>query len=156
MCCEIRPAREHPSRSAIADARERIVMATPTITGISPASGTIVGGNPVVITGVNFNTPAVTSVTFGGTATAFTVNSDIQITATAPAHALGSVTVTVTNSTGSATTTYTYTTGSTLSPSQGQTGGGNTVNIYATNLSGTTAVGFGTKPATSFTQVSGT
>ncbi|GAA3034114.1 hypothetical protein GCM10020000_09240 [Streptomyces olivoverticillatus] len=120
-------------------------MATPTITSISPTSGTTAGGNPVVITGVNFNTPAVTSVTFGGATATFTVNSDSQITATAPTHAVGAATVTVTNTSGSATTTYTYTIGPTLSPSQGQTGGGTTVNIYATNLTGATAVGFGTK-----------
>ncbi|MEU5853549.1 IPT/TIG domain-containing protein [Saccharopolyspora shandongensis] len=131
-------------------------MAVPTITSISPSSGTTAGGNPVVIRGTNFNTPAVSSVTFDGNAASFTVNSDTQITATAPAHAAGSVTVTVTNGDGSATTTYTYTTGITLSPASGSSAGGTTVDIFGTNLSGTTAVKFGIKSALSFTQISGT
>lgn len=33
-----------------------------------------------------------------------------------------------------------------ISPNQGSTGGGTTVTITGTNLSGTTAVTFGTKP----------
>ncbi|MGW7008939.1 IPT/TIG domain-containing protein [Streptomyces sp. NPDC054933] len=126
----------------------------PTLTGISPASGPTPGGNPVVITGTNFTT--VTSVTFDDNSATFTVDSDSQITATAPAHGRGPVTVTVTNPDGSATTTYTYTPGLALSRNQGGQGGGTTVDIYGTGLTGTTAVMFGTKPATSFTQVSPT
>lgn len=131
-------------------------MAAPTVTSISPSSGTYAGGNPVIISGTNFNTPAVSSVDFGGTAATFTITSDTRITATVPAHATGAVTVTVTNTDGSATTTYTYATGLTLSPTQGPSGGGTTVGIYSSNLSATTAVHFGSKLATSFTQVSGT
>ncbi|WP_345672997.1 IPT/TIG domain-containing protein, partial [Streptomyces phyllanthi] len=43
-----------------------------------------------------------------------------------------------------------------ISPNQGSTGGGTTVTITGTNLSGTTAVKFGSKSATSVTQVSPT
>lgn len=43
-----------------------------------------------------------------------------------------------------------------ISPNQGSTGGGTTVTITGTNLSGTTAVTFGTKPATGVTNVSPT
>ncbi|MFE5561674.1 IPT/TIG domain-containing protein [Streptomyces sp. NPDC056544] len=43
-----------------------------------------------------------------------------------------------------------------ISPNQGSTGGGTLVTITGTNLSGTTAVKFGSKPATSFTNVSPT
>jgi hypothetical protein len=43
-----------------------------------------------------------------------------------------------------------------ISPNQGSTGGGTLVTITGTNLSGTTAVTFGTKPATSITNVSPT
>jgi hypothetical protein len=43
-----------------------------------------------------------------------------------------------------------------LSPNQGSTGGGTPVTITGTGLSGTTAVTFGTKPATSITNVSPT
>ncbi|MFD9429199.1 MULTISPECIES: IPT/TIG domain-containing protein [unclassified Streptomyces] len=43
-----------------------------------------------------------------------------------------------------------------ISPNQGSTGGGTLVTITGTNLSGTTAVAFGTKPATNITNVSPT
>ncbi|MFF1960340.1 IPT/TIG domain-containing protein [Streptomyces sp. NPDC058220] len=43
-----------------------------------------------------------------------------------------------------------------LSPNQGSSGGGTTVTITGTNLSGTTAVKFGSKPATAVTNVSPT
>ncbi|MGW7003174.1 IPT/TIG domain-containing protein [Streptomyces sp. NPDC054933] len=43
-----------------------------------------------------------------------------------------------------------------ISPSQGSTGGGTLVTVTGTNLSGTTAVKFGTKSAASVTQVSPT
>jgi hypothetical protein len=43
-----------------------------------------------------------------------------------------------------------------ISPNQGSTGGGTLVTITGTNLSGTTAVKFGTKPATSISNVSPT
>ncbi|MET7320233.1 IPT/TIG domain-containing protein [Streptomyces sp. NPDC005549] len=43
-----------------------------------------------------------------------------------------------------------------ISPNQGSTGGGTLVTITGTNLSGTTAVTFGTRPASSITNVSPT
>jgi hypothetical protein len=43
-----------------------------------------------------------------------------------------------------------------ISPNQGSTGGGTLVTISGTNLSGTTAVTFGAKPATNITNVSPT
>ncbi|WP_331767694.1 IPT/TIG domain-containing protein [Embleya sp. NBC_00896] len=43
-----------------------------------------------------------------------------------------------------------------ISPNQGSTGGGTLVTVTGTNLTGTTAVKFGTKPATSVTNVSPT
>ncbi|MFB7779512.1 IPT/TIG domain-containing protein [Streptomyces bauhiniae] len=43
-----------------------------------------------------------------------------------------------------------------ISPNQGSTGGGTLVTITGTNLSGTTAVKFGSKPATNVTNVSPT
>jgi hypothetical protein len=131
-------------------------MAVPTVTSITPSSGTTAGGNPVIIRGTNFNTPAVSTVTFNGNLATFTINSDTQITANVPAHAVGATTVTVTNADGSDTTTYTYTMGLTLSPTQGPTSGGSTVSLFGNNLGGATAVRFGTKLATSLTQVSPT
>lgn len=56
----------------------------PTITGISPSTGPAAGGTAVTITGTNLS--GVTAVRFGGVlASAFTINSATQITATAPA-----------------------------------------------------------------------
>ncbi|MFJ5804213.1 IPT/TIG domain-containing protein, partial [Streptomyces decoyicus] len=43
-----------------------------------------------------------------------------------------------------------------ISPNQGPTGGGTVVTITGSNIAGTTGVMFGSKPATSFTQVSPT
>lgn len=52
----------------------------PSVTSISPTSGQ--AGTTVVITGTGFT--GASSVTFGGVSASFTVNSDTQITATAP------------------------------------------------------------------------
>jgi fibronectin type 3 domain-containing protein len=76
----------------------------PTVTGLSPSSGGLGGGTSVAISGSNFT--GATGVSFGGVAaTSFTVNSDTQITAVAPAAAAaGSVDVTVTNANGTSVT----------------------------------------------------
>ncbi|SJZ82152.1 repeat domain (List_Bact_rpt) [Trichlorobacter thiogenes] len=67
----------------------------PTVTGISPSSGPAFGGTIVTITGSNLT--GATAVMFGSTAaTGFTVNSDSQITAVAPAGSTGTVDITVT------------------------------------------------------------
>lgn len=72
---------------------------TPTVTGLSPAGGFTTGGVPVVITGTALT--GATSITFGGTAaTGFVVDSATQITAVAPAHAVGSADVVVTTASG--------------------------------------------------------
>jgi uncharacterized repeat protein (TIGR03803 family) len=55
----------------------------PTITGFTPPSGPV--GTPVTITGTGLT--QTTKVAFGSKAAAFTVNSDIQLTATVPAGA---------------------------------------------------------------------
>ena len=77
---------------------------SPTITGVSPASGP--KGTVITITGTNFVSAAGLAVTIGGAAaTGFTWNSATQITATTPSSATsGAKAVTVTNrDTGSAT-----------------------------------------------------
>lgn len=64
--------------------------AGPTVTAVVPASGIAAGGNTVIITGTMLTD--VTSVQFDTTeAVGFTVDSDTQITATAPSHVPGIV-----------------------------------------------------------------
>jgi hypothetical protein len=91
-----------------------LVSAPPTITSLSPTSGTTAGGNSVVINGTGFtDLSGAAAVTFGGiNALSYTVNSSTKITATAPAHAAGTVQVRVTTGGGSTPDTtadnYTY------------------------------------------------
>jgi hypothetical protein len=73
------------------------VQPQPEVTSLSPASGSIAGGVKVTVTGRNL--AEVTAVRFGtAPATSFTVDSETQITATAPAAtAPGRVDVSVTS-----------------------------------------------------------
>jgi hypothetical protein len=130
----------------------------PTVTAVSPSSGPIGGGNPVTITGTNFT--GASAVAFGtANATTFTVNSATSITATVPPGTAATVDVTVTTAAGvSATGTadhYTFTAAapavSGVVPSAGPAAGGTRVTITGSNLSGATAVKFGTVAAASFT-----
>jgi hypothetical protein len=74
----------------------------PVVVLVAPLIGSPAGGTPVTITGTGFT--GATAVSFGGTAaTSFTVNSDISISATAPAHSIGPVTVSVTTPGGTST-----------------------------------------------------
>jgi hypothetical protein len=67
----------------------------PTVTAVSPSSGTPAGGTTVTVTGTNLT--GATAVAFGSVpATAVTVASASQLTATAPAEAAGTVNITVT------------------------------------------------------------
>ncbi|HLN43629.1 MAG TPA: IPT/TIG domain-containing protein [Acidimicrobiales bacterium] len=134
----------------------------PTVTGVSPASGPSAGGTAVTITGTNFT--GATAVDFGpgNPATSFTVNNAGSITATSPIGAGTAVDVTVTTGGGTSAINgndqYAYTgppppTVTGVSPSTGYTG--TSVTITGTNLSGVTAVNFGTSnPATTFALVS--
>ncbi|WP_240732246.1 IPT/TIG domain-containing protein [Geobacter sp. FeAm09] len=75
----------------------------PVVTGIAPSGGFTTGGTSVVITGAGFT--GATAVTFGGTAaTSFTVDSNTQITATAPASSVSTVDITVTTPEGTSAT----------------------------------------------------
>jgi len=82
-------------------------LSAPVITGIDPATGPAGGGTSVTITGSNLT--GATAVTFGGAPATYTVDFDTQITATAPAHDLGTVEVVVTTAGGSsAPASYTF------------------------------------------------
>ena len=92
-----------------------LVPAPPTISSLSPNSGPAAGGNSVVINGTGFTElSGASAVTFGGTnAASYAVNAaKTQITAVAPAHALGVVDVVVTTAGGpnsnTANDNYTY------------------------------------------------
>jgi hypothetical protein len=145
---------------------------TPTVTGISPNLGPVSGGTTITITGTGFT--GATAVTFpqttvGGTsqtpATSFTVDSDTQITAVAPAAPGGTA--------GFADVLVIIPAGSSVSPTgdefiweappvvqsfqpfTGSTVGGNRVTINGTGFTGASAVSFGSTPATSFTVLTG-
>ncbi|WP_039148614.1 IPT/TIG domain-containing protein [Bradyrhizobium japonicum] len=144
-----------------------INLPSPTVTSISPTSGPLAGGTSVVITGTNFTgTTGAGGVKFGATnATSYTVNSNTQITATAPAGSAGAVDVTVTNGSTSPTSAadqFTYVAAPTvtsISPTSGPTGGGTSVIITGTNFSTTTGaagVKFGATNAASYTVNSNT
>ncbi|MDX6627654.1 MAG: trimeric autotransporter adhesin [Solirubrobacterales bacterium] len=72
-----------------------VVQPQPTVALVSPASGSFKGGSAVTIAGTDF--AAVSAVKFGANpATSFTVGSEGQITAVAPAGKRGAVDITVT------------------------------------------------------------
>jgi hypothetical protein len=138
----------------------------PAITSVNPAGGTQAGGTTVVITGTGFaNITGSNGVMFGGnSATNYTVNSNTQITATAPAHASGIVNIVATSPLGSSAIvpadTYTYfiTSGvapliTGLNPTVGPTSGGTMVVINGTgfkNTAGPNGVKFGAFNAESY------
>ena len=125
----------------------------PTVTQVSPSAGPTVGGNTITITGTNL--ASASAVKFGTGSATIKTNTATSITATAPAAGAGTVDVTVTTPGGTSTTStadqYTYVAAPTVtnvSPTAGPTGGGNTVTITGTNLTGATAVNFGTNTGT--------
>ena len=72
-----------------------VLPPAPSVSAVSPPSGPTTGGTVVTITGTDFT--GATAVSFGSSpATSFTVDSDTQITATAPTGSLGEVDVQVT------------------------------------------------------------
>ncbi|MFD6023921.1 IPT/TIG domain-containing protein [Streptomyces griseoluteus] len=83
-----------------------VYIAAPVLTALVPNSGPTSAGAVVTLLGANLATA--TKVTFGGQNVPFTVVSDTQLTAVAPAGAAGPVTVSVTTA-GGTTAGLTYT-----------------------------------------------
>jgi hypothetical protein len=139
------------SAIVVADQFTYTASSGPYITSISPTSGP--AGTTVTIYGSGFT--GATSVSFGGLYATYTVNSDTQITATAPStQTVGLVNVVVTTSLGSSTQTvqFSYTaatpTVTGVSPTSGPRSGGTSVTITGTNFTGATSVTFGGLSAT--------
>ncbi len=125
---------------------------TPTVTGIAPSAGPADGGTWVEISGTNFT--GASQVAFGGTPTAFWVNSDTSITAIAPPAVAGVVDVRVTNtgrtSAVSASDQFTFVAAPAVSivdPNTGPADGGTLVTITGAGFTGATEVDFGGIPA---------
>ncbi|MEU8826470.1 IPT/TIG domain-containing protein, partial [Streptomyces sp. NPDC048636] len=131
-------------------------VAAPVLTSLSPTSGPTAGGNTVTLNGTNLT--GATQVLFGATPATILTNTATQITVTAPARPPGSVSVTVTTPGGmSNPLPYFYVTAPTVAdlvPHFGPDTGGNTVTIFGTGLTLTSAVDFGATPATGITVIS--
>jgi uncharacterized repeat protein (TIGR02543 family) len=135
----------------------------PAITAVSPACGLEAGGTKVCITGNNFLNA--TAVKFGSAAAAeFSVRSDGQIMAIAPAGS-GTAAVAVTTAGGeSGSVGFTYYSAAaqtipgvtSVSPSSGPSEGGNTIAISGTGFTGVNSVYFGSTEATGVNVVSDT
>jgi hypothetical protein len=124
-----------------------------TYLGVTPTSGPAAGGTVVTITGAGFT--GATAVKFGSTSAAFTVVSDSVITATTPAHAIGTVDIVITVPGGTLTDTGAFTYKApvitSISPTKGPKQGGTVVTITGSGFTGVTAVKFGQTAATSYT-----
>ena len=111
----------------------------PSITSISPNSGGIAGGTTVVISGSNFL--GASAVKFGGTAaSSYSVDSNVKITATAPAHAAGTVDVTVTSADGTSATgaadQYTFVVPVVANATSATVAHGSSNNVVTLNITG--------------------
>ncbi|MGC7402303.1 IPT/TIG domain-containing protein [Pandoraea pneumonica] len=137
--------------------------AVPVVTSLSPTTGPLAGGATVTILGSGFT--GASSVSFGATTVTPTVNSDSQITVTAPSKTgAGTVDVTVTVPGGGTSATnlnakFTYAAvpaTTTIAPASGPAAGGTTVTISGTGFTNATAVMFATGFGTNLNVVSDT
>ena len=129
------------------------VSAVPVVAEVEPSGGPFTGGTHVSITGINFT--GATAVKFGSAnAVRFRVKSASSITAVSPP-GTGTVGVTVTNGTGTSPTgiddRFSYEPIVTeLQRTNGRPAGGTSLTITGTNLTGATAVRFGSANAVRF------
>ncbi len=150
------------SATSSADQFAYLAAPAPSVAALSPTSGPVAGGTSVTITGAGFT--GATGVAFGmNAATSYTVNSDTQITAVAPAaygNQAGAVDVTVTTGAGTSATSsadqFSYLAVPAplvagLSPASGPVAGGTSVTIAGAGFTGATGVAFGMNAATSYT-----
>ena len=132
--------------------------AAPTINAVSPDVGPPGGGTVVTFTGTGF--ADVNKVLFGSyfdLATAYTVSSDTQLSATSPAFVDGVVGIVVLNEMGGATDPFLYDatpTISGISPSAGGTAGNDVVTITGTGFTDVSRVSFGQSVAAAYTTTS--
>jgi hypothetical protein len=135
----------------------------PAVAAVSPSSGAASGGTVVTVTGSGFT--GASAVTFGGIpGTALAVQSDAQLTVSAPAGS-GTVDVIVTTPVGPspvvAADAFVYEDASppaiiSVSPATGAAAGGTVVTVTGVGFTGASAVRFGSAPATSLTVQSDT
>jgi hypothetical protein len=141
--------------SAVGSADQFSYVPAPTVSSVSPSGGPEAGGTEVIITGTNLN--EATAVDFGMSPASFFINNESSITAFSPA-GMGVVDVTVTTAFGGTSLTsfvdeFAYVpppTVTEVSPATGPASGGSSVTITGNNLSGATAVDFGSSSATGF------
>ncbi len=152
------------SSTPLASAYTYNAPALPTVTGVSPANGPTAGGTSVTVTGTNLT--GATAVAFGSNAgTSISGVTATSLTVTSPA-GTGTVNVTVTTPNGTSAVNapsdqFTYNapalpTVTGVSPTNGPTAGGTSVIVSGTNLTGATAVAFGSNAGTSISGVTAT
>ncbi|MFD8546855.1 IPT/TIG domain-containing protein [Streptomyces sp. NPDC059649] len=133
-----------------------VAATTPVLSSLSPTSGPTSGGNTVTLNGTNLS--GATSVKFGTNPATILTNTGTQITVSAPAGPPSPVNVTVTTPSGTSNPLpYFYIAAPTvndLSTHLGPATGGNTVTVFGSNLTLTSAVNFGGNPATGINVVS--
>ena len=127
----------------------RKFLVIPQIKSFTPTSGIV--GSGVVITGVSLT--QATAVTFGSKPSAFTVNSDTQITAVVPAGAkTGKIAITTPGGIATSSATYFVVPSiSSFTPTRGPVG--TSVTITGNSFTGATRVTFGGVAATSYTVI---
>ncbi|MEX2970767.1 IPT/TIG domain-containing protein [Streptomyces sp. C184] len=133
-----------------------VAAAVPVISGLSPGSGPVPGGNLVMVSGSNLS--GAISVKFGNNPATVLSNTATQIVVSAPAGPPSATTVTVTTAGGTSNPLpYFYVAAPTvndLSAHLGPATGGNTVAVFGSDLTLTSAVSFGGNPAAALHVVS--